>query len=86
MSCANIGRSAVADEKNVAKKSTSIVPRIIGEVKTKRRPSFAAASENSSRRDTPGFRGGRGMGGIISSATRTALKEMALNTYAQPTL
>ena len=35
MSCAKIGSSATADEKNVAKKSSSIVERMIGEVKTK---------------------------------------------------
>ena len=49
MSCAKIGSSAVADEKNVAKKSSSIVDRISGERKTNRSPSSAACSDTSSR-------------------------------------
>src|SRR6267142_5369831 len=49
MSCAKIGSSAVADEKNVAKKSSSIVDRMSGERNTNRRPSSAACSETSSR-------------------------------------
>src|SRR5688572_32568462 len=35
-SCAKIGNSAVADEKNVTKKSSSMVERIMGEENTKR--------------------------------------------------
>ena len=42
MSCAKIGSSAVADEKNVAKKSSSIVERMMGSAKTKPRPSRMA--------------------------------------------
>ena len=41
-SCANIGSSAVADEKNVAKKSSSIVERMIGDENTNPRPSRTA--------------------------------------------
>ena len=47
MSCANIGRSAVADEKNVAKKSSSIVDRMSGEPNTNRKPSMAARHDTS---------------------------------------
>ena len=42
MSCAKIGSSAVADEKNVAKKSSSIVDRMSGDRNTNRSPSSAA--------------------------------------------
>ena len=42
MSCAKIGSSAVADEKNVAKKSSSIVERMIGDENTKPKPSRTA--------------------------------------------
>ena len=44
-----MGSNAVADEKNVAKKSSSIVERMSGERKTKRSPSIAAWSYTSSR-------------------------------------
>ena len=47
MSCAKIGSSAVADEKNVAKKSSSIVERMSGERNTNCSPSSAARSETS---------------------------------------
>jgi hypothetical protein len=42
MSCAKIGSNAVADEKNVAKKSSSIVDRMSGDRKTNRSPWSAA--------------------------------------------
>ena len=77
MSCAKIGRSAVADEKNVAKKSSSMVDRISGERKTKRSPSSAACSDTSSRE--PASDGARaGTSRIISSATITNMNDMAL--------
>src|SRR6478672_5075625 len=83
-SCAKIGSSAVADEKNVAKKSSSIVDRISGDLKTKRRPSSAACSDTSSL--TPGADGWRaGTSRIINSATMTKANEIALATYTQPT-
>src|SRR5947209_12608238 len=79
MSCAKIGSSAVADEKNVAKKSSSIVDRINGERNTKRSPSSAASH------DTASFEvdscGRAGTPRISSSATMTAANEIALNTY-----
>jgi hypothetical protein len=43
MSCAKIGSSPLAVEKSVAKKSRSIVERIIGVRNTKRSPSTANA-------------------------------------------
>jgi hypothetical protein len=79
MSCAKIGSSAVADEKNVAKKSSSIVDRISGERKTKRSPSIAACSETSSR-DPDGDSGCAGTSRIISSAAMTNENETALAT------
>ena len=85
MSCAKIGSSAVADAKNVAKKSSSIVERIIGERKTKRRPSRAALIDISS----PAWPLPRSVFGtlrIIDSATTTTRNEIALKTYAHPTL
>src|SRR5258707_15718652 len=85
MSCAKIGSSAVADEKNVAKKSSSIVDRMSGDRKTKRRPSSAACHDTSSRE--PASEGARaGTLRIISSATMTNENETALATYTQPTL
>src|ERR1700687_959 len=48
ISCAKIGRSAVADEKNVAKKSSSIVDLISGDRKPKRRPSRAPGKRRGS--------------------------------------
>src|SRR5690242_6388903 len=84
MSCAKIGSSAVADEKNVAKKSSSIVERMIGERKTKRRPSSAACSDTSFLDPACAACFG-GTSRIISSATITKKKEMALATYTQPT-
>src|SRR5438309_4119524 len=83
MSCAKIGSSAVADEKNVAKKSSSIVERISGDRKTKRSPSSAASHEIASFDVDSGGRAGTPR--ISSSATMTAANETALNTYAQPT-
>src|SRR4029453_2034946 len=84
MSCAKIGSSAVADEKNVAKKSSSIVDRISGDLKTNRRPSIAAYSDTSSL--APGAEGWRaGTSRIINSATMTKANEIALATYTQPT-
>ena len=66
-SCAKIGSSAVADEKNVAKKSSSIVERMIGDEKTKPSPSRTAR-----RLMSLASRGSRtGTSRIISSATIT---------------
>ena len=84
MSCAKIGSSAVADEKNVAKKSSSIVDRISGERKTNRSPSIAACSDTSSRLPDSDV-GCAGTSRIISSATMTNANERALATYTQPT-
>ena len=84
MSCAKIGRSAVADEKNVAKKSSSIVDRISGERNTKRKPSNAAWNDTSSR-DPCSDAERDGMLRIISKATMTKAKEIALAMYTQPT-
>src|SRR5512147_2314566 len=84
MSCAKIGSSAVADEKNVAKKSRSIVERIRGDRNTKRNPSTAARHEIASCEG--GCSGRPGALRIISSATITAPNDMALKTYAHPTL
>ncbi len=68
MSCAKIGRSAVADEKNVAKKSRSMVDRMSGERNTKRRPSSAACHDTSSR--DPASDGDRAGTSRISSSAR----------------
>src|ERR1043165_7062614 len=84
MSCAKIGSSAVADEKNVAKKSRSIVDRMSGERNTKRNPSTAARHEIASC--ATGCSGRPGASRIISSATMTARNDTALKTYAHPTL
>ena len=84
MSCAKIGSSAVADEKNVAKKSSSIVDRMSGERNTNRSPSIAACSDTSSR-DPVSDVGCAGTSRIISSATITKPNEIALATYTQPT-
>ena len=79
MSCAKIGSSAVADEKNVAKKSSSIVDRISGERKTNRSPSSAAAATR--RPSCPASDGWRaGTSRIINSATMTNTNETALTT------
>src|ERR1700730_833252 len=84
MSWAKIGSNAVADEKNVAKKSRSIVDRINGDLKTKRSPSSAACSDTSSLDpDEDDALAGRSR--IISSATITKEKETAFATYTQPT-
>src|SRR5881628_376706 len=84
MSCAKIGSSAVADEKNVAKKSRSIVDRMSGERNTNRSPSSAAWKDTSSR--DPDADGGRaGTSRINSSATITNENEIAFATYTQPT-
>src|SRR5688572_4974669 len=47
MSCAKIGSSAVADEKKVAKKSSSMVERMIGDENTKPNPSRTARTLKS---------------------------------------
>src|SRR5206468_2441889 len=80
----NIGSKAVADEKKVAKKSSSMVDRIRGEPNTNRRPSRAAAMDTSlagSRlwrlRSDPSR--------IIQSATSTNPNDTALQTYAHAT-
>ncbi len=79
MSCAKIGSSAVADEKKVAKKSSSMVERISGDRKTNRSPSSAAWSDTSSRDPaSDGERGGTSR--IISSATMTKPNEIAFAT------
>src|SRR5256885_7609377 len=84
MSCAKIGSSAVADEKKVAKKSRSIVERIKGDRKTKRRPSSAACSDTSFLDPTSdGCLAGTSR--IINSATMTKENEIALATYTHPT-
>ena len=83
MSCAKIGSSAVADEKNVAKKSSSIVERMSGDRNTKRSPSSAARHDTSSFDVDLSARVGTPR--IISSATITATNDTALMTYAQPT-
>jgi len=67
MSCAKIGSSAVADEKNVAKKSSSIVERISGDRKTKRNPSSAAFHDTASM---DAGCSGRGTSRISSAARR----------------
>ena len=77
MSCAKIGSSAVADEKNVAKKSSNMVERIMGDEKTNRSPSPAAwrlifPLSLSNGLATPRMR---------SSATITTTNENALTTY-----
>ena len=77
MSCAKIGSSAVADEKNVAKKSRSIVERISGDRKTKRSPSRAAPTRR--RRRSRRIRGAAGTSRIISSAAMTHANEQALS-------
>src|SRR2546422_11776679 len=84
MSCAKIGSSAVADAKNVAKKSSNIVDRMIGERNTKRSPSSAACHDTSSR--DPASEGARlGRSRIITSATMTNTNDTALTAYAHPT-
>src|SRR5438874_1618587 len=84
MSCAKIGSSAVADEKKVAKKSSSIVDRINGDRNTKRSPSSAACSDTSSRDpDSDGWRAGTSR--INNSAMITNENEIALTTYTHPT-
>src|SRR5881409_267655 len=84
MSCAKIGSSAVADEKNVAKKSRSIVERISGDRKTNRSPSSAARHDSASC--DVGCSGRPGASRIRRSATITAANDTALKTYAHPTL
>src|SRR6266850_7285962 len=84
MSWAKIGRSAVADEKNVAKKSRSIVERMSGDRKTKRSPSSAACHDTSSF--DVDVSGRLGTPRIISRATITDVNDTALMTYAHPTL
>src|SRR5260370_32584690 len=84
MSWAKIGSNAVADEKNVAKKSKSMVDRINGDLKTKRSPSNAACSDTSSLDPNDGD-SLAGRSRIISSATITNKNEIALTAYAQPT-
>ena len=73
MSCAKIGSSAVADEKNVAKKSSSIVERMIGLAKTKRSPSRIAPRLISAGR----LASCPGTSRIISSAAITQPNETA---------
>ena len=85
MSCAKIGRSAVADEKKVAKKSSSIVDRIIGERNTKRRPSRMAATDISFRACVD-VRSVAGTLRISRSAATTNRKDTALKAYVQPRL
>ena len=78
MSCAKIGSSAVADEKKVAKKSSSIVDRISGWRNTNRSPSSAACHDTSSR--DPSCDGSRsGTSRIITSATITNPNDTALS-------
>src|SRR5690348_4419643 len=84
MSCAKIGSSAVADEKNVAKKSSSIVDRIMGERKTKRSP-WRAAFNDISLLECSVERSVFGTSRIIASATITTRNDSALMMYAQPT-
>src|SRR5437667_2316504 len=84
MSCAKIGSRAVAEEKNVAKKSSSIVDRMSGWLKTNLRPSAAACQDTSSREPpSDGWRFGTSR--IIKSATMTKANDKALTTYAEPT-
>src|SRR4030067_503859 len=80
-SCANRGSSAVAEAKNVAKKSSSMVERISGVWNTKRRPS-TAARRWIGRAVRAGCRGGSR---IMSRATITARNEKALRAYAHAT-
>src|SRR6185436_8478421 len=84
MSCAKMGSSAVADEKNVAKKSSSIVDRISGDLKTNRKPSSAARNETSSR-EPSGEGCLAGTSRITNSAAITHPNETALAAYTQPT-
>jgi len=75
MSWAKIGRSAVADEKNVAKKSSNMVERINGCEKTKRKPSIAAFTLSSPRSCTGASITSR----IRRIAAMTARNETALS-------
>ena len=74
MSCAKMGSSAVADEKNVAKKSSSIVERMIGFANTKRSPSRIASRLTSVGR----LASRTGASRIIRSAAMTQPNEAAL--------
>ena len=81
MSCAKIGSSAVADEKNVAKKSSSIVERMIGAANTNRSPSRTACQLTSGT--CAASRGGMSL--IIASAAITHPNDTALMAYTHPT-
>jgi len=74
MSCAKIGSKAVADEKNVAKKSSSIVERMIGFANTNRNPSRMARRLISAGTETSRV----GTLRIIKSAAITHPNETAL--------
>src|SRR5688572_13090029 len=80
-SWAKIGRSAVADAKNVAKKSSSIVERMTGDEKTNPSPSRTARTLMSlasrASRD--------GTARIIRSAAITHRNVTAFTAYTQPT-
>ena len=82
---ADSGNSAVADEKNVAKKSSSIVDRMSGDVKTNFNPSMAARSDTSSA-GASASRSGRPLTPRISNSARmTQPNDSAFTTYTQPT-
>src|SRR5688572_30070409 len=81
MSCAKIGSRAVADEKNVAKKSSSIVERIIGEEKTKPKPSRTARTLKSLVSSALRV----GTSRIMRSATITHTNVSALTAYTHST-
>ena len=76
MSCAKIGSSAVADEKNVAKKSSSIVERMSGDENTKPQP-FEHGAHADVARCRAASRDGTSR--IISSATITQTNDSALS-------
>ena len=77
MSCAKIGSSAVAEAKNVAKKSSSIVERMSGALKTNCSPSFAAAHDTSFISPATGA-AATGRSRIIASARMTKPNDRAL--------
>ena len=81
MSCAKIGSSAVAEAKNVAKKSSSMVERMSGAPNTNWSPS--SAERSSTLAAVPSARSGRSR--MASSAAITHRNETALAAYAQPT-
>src|SRR5438046_3676029 len=79
MSCAKMGSNAVADAKNVAAKSSSMVERTIGCANTNWRPSRAAVQVIREAEAVACL----GRARMTSRAAMTMRKETALMAYTQ---